>query len=141
MSVLKVTGIPESLEKFQLSIDCAFAAGTASRYGEIADHVSAKSVQVVVDRSRVWIKRGVQSFMLAYDEAENAEWYAGMLRKCLYGFTSGVKTVVQPSQARELNKDDVRAAGGIVHSDGNIFFTNIDKLNAAINAKLKQGVC
>lgn len=25
--------------------------------------------------------------------------------------------------------DDVRAAGGIVHKDGNIFFTNIDKLN------------
>ena len=25
--------------------------------------------------------------------------------------------------------------GGIVHSDGNIFFTNIGKLNAAINAK------
>ena len=39
------------------------------------------------------------------------------------------------AQARELSADDVRAAGGIVHSDGNIFFTNIGKLNAAINAK------
>lgn len=42
---------------------------------------------------------------------------------------------LQPSQAGELSADDVRAAGGIVHSDGNIFFTNIGKLNAAINAK------
>ena len=32
----------------------------------------------------------------------------------------------------ELTVDDVRNAGGIVHKDGNIFFTNIDKLNAAI---------
>ena len=35
-----------------------------------------------------------------------------------------------------LNKDDIRAAGGIVHSDGNVFFTNIDQLNAAILQKL-----
>ena len=34
-----------------------------------------------------------------------------------------------------LTKDDVRAAGGIVHSDGNIFFTNIEQLNAAIRSK------
>ena len=44
----------------------------------------------------------------------------------------------QPSQAGELSADDVRAAGGIVHSDGNIFFTNIGKLNAAINAKVAE---
>ena len=35
-----------------------------------------------------------------------------------------------------LTKEDVRAAGGIVHSDGNVFFTNLDQLNAAILAKL-----
>jgi hypothetical protein len=28
--------------------------------------------------------------------------------------------------------DDIRAAGGIVHSDGNIFFTNLEKLHAAM---------
>lgn len=33
-----------------------------------------------------------------------------------------------------LTHDDVRSAGGIVHSDGNIFFTNIDKLNAMLTA-------
>lgn len=35
-----------------------------------------------------------------------------------------------------LSEQDVRDAGGIVHRDGNVFFTNIDKLNAAILAKL-----
>lgn len=39
-----------------------------------------------------------------------------------------------------LNKDDIRAAGGIVHSDGNVFFTNIDQLNAALLDKLLKGV-
>lgn len=32
----------------------------------------------------------------------------------------------------QMTDESVRAAGGIVHKDGNIFFTNIDKLNAAI---------
>lgn len=35
-----------------------------------------------------------------------------------------------------LTKEDIRAAGGIAHSDGNVFFTNIEQLNAAILAKL-----
>lgn len=30
--------------------------------------------------------------------------------------------------------DAIRAAGGIVHSDGNIFFTNLDKLHAAVRS-------
>jgi len=37
-----------------------------------------------------------------------------------------------------LSKEDVRAAGGIVHSDGNVFFTNLEQLNAAILAKLAR---
>ena len=35
----------------------------------------------------------------------------------------------------KLTPDDVRKAGGIVHSDGNIFFTNIEKLNSCIGIK------
>ena len=35
-----------------------------------------------------------------------------------------------------LTDDDIRKAGGIVHRDGNIFFTNIAKLNAAIEAHI-----
>lgn len=31
-----------------------------------------------------------------------------------------------------ITTEHVRAAGGIVHSDGNIFFTNLEKLNAAV---------
>ena len=38
----------------------------------------------------------------------------------------------QAQPAKPLTKEEVRAVGGIVHSDGNIFFTNIEQLNAAI---------
>lgn len=31
-----------------------------------------------------------------------------------------------------ITTEHVRAAGGIVHSDGNIFFTDLEKLNAAV---------
>jgi hypothetical protein len=50
----------------------------------------APAVQVVVDRERVWIKRGVQSFMLAYegDKAE-CDWYAEQLRAALVGHQPG----------------------------------------------------
>lgn len=43
------------------------------------------SVEVVVERGRVWIRRGVQSFMLAYDvdTDEERQWYAGQLRNAL----------------------------------------------------------
>jgi hypothetical protein len=37
---------------------------------------------------------------------------------------------VQPAPV-PLTVEDVRKAGGIVHSDGNIFFTNLAQLNAA----------
>jgi len=42
---------------------------------------------VEVERGRVWIKRGVQSWMLAYKEDEPAavEWYAQTLRAALEG--------------------------------------------------------
>ena len=30
--------------------------------------------------------------------------------------------------------DAIRSAGGIVHGDGNIFFTNLDKLHAAVRS-------
>lgn len=32
----------------------------------------------------------------------------------------------------KITHDDIRRVGGIVHSDGNIFFTNIDKLNELV---------
>ena len=35
-----------------------------------------------------------------------------------------------------LTEEDIRAAGGIVHRDGNVFFTNVEKLNQAFLAKL-----
>lgn len=33
---------------------------------------------------------------------------------------------------QHITQEQIRAAGGIVHRDGNIFFTNIDQLNAAL---------
>jgi hypothetical protein len=51
----------------------------------LASYEAAPAVQVVVERERVWIKRGVQSFMLAYEAETDAEreWYAGQLRSLL----------------------------------------------------------
>lgn len=36
-----------------------------------------------------------------------------------------------------ITHDSIRAAGGIVHSDGNIFFRNIEQARAAIAAQAK----
>lgn len=32
-----------------------------------------------------------------------------------------------------ITKEQVRSAGGIVHSNGNVFFTNLEQLNALLN--------
>lgn len=45
-----------------------------------------------------------------------------------------VKGLSQPAKKVELTKEDVLAVGGIVHRDGNVFFTNIALLNKAIEA-------
>jgi hypothetical protein len=62
---------------------------------------AAPAVQVVVERERVWIKRGVQSFMLAYEAETDAEreWFAGQLRAALSGFTPDVKTQAEARPA------------------------------------------
>jgi hypothetical protein len=54
----------------------------------LASYEAEPAVQVVVERERVWVKRGVQSFMLAYEAETDAEreWYAGQLRAALPGF-------------------------------------------------------
>lgn len=39
----------------------------------------------------------------------------------------------QQSEREVITVASIRAAGGIVHSDGNIFFTNIDQLRAALS--------
>lgn len=39
-----------------------------------------------------------------------------------------------------ITKDDIKAAGGIVHGDGNVFFTNLDQLNKMVQSKLKEVV-
>lgn len=59
--------------------------------------------EVTVERDRVWIKRGNQSFMLAYesDEPTERDWYADQLRAALAAFTPRVKTAPQAQPARE----------------------------------------
>lgn len=41
-------------------------------------------------------------------------------------------TIDRLTAERDLSAADIRAIGGIVHGDGNIFFTNIEQLNRAI---------
>jgi hypothetical protein len=43
-----------------------------------------------------------------------------------------------PRQRKPLTVEDVRKAGGIVHKDGNIFFTNIGQMNAALGITEKD---
>jgi len=38
------------------------------------------------------------------------------------------------AQRKPLTAEVIRAAGGIVHKDGNVFFTNLEQLNQAIKA-------
>lgn len=45
----------------------------------------------------------------------------------------------QQSEREVITVASIRAAGGIVHSDGNIFFTNIDQLRAALSHPSTQG--
>ena len=47
----------------------------------------------------------------------------------------GMKLFAYPKVAQPLTKETIREAGGIVHGDGNIFFTNLDQLNAAIGGQ------
>jgi hypothetical protein len=39
------------------------------------------------------------------------------------------------AQRQPLTAEAIRAAGGIVHKDGNVFFTNLEQLNQAIRAR------
>jgi hypothetical protein len=60
--------------------------GVSQSYRQaLASYEAEPAVQVVVERERVWVKRGVQSFMLAYEAETDAEreWYAGQLRSLL----------------------------------------------------------
>jgi prefoldin subunit 5 len=45
----------------------------------------------------------------------------------------------QAPAPKPLTKEDVRKVGGIVHGDGNIFFTNLEQLNAALITGEAQG--
>ena len=38
----------------------------------------------------------------------------------------------------DVTKDSIRAAGGIVHSDGNVFFTNINQIKAMLATAQEQ---
>ena len=43
-----------------------------------------------------------------------------------------VAAPVQAQPVPDVTKDSIRAAGGIVHSDGNVFFTNINQIKAML---------
>lgn len=58
------------------------------------------------------------------DEASNYEKRVG----------TPLYTTPQPVKRVPLTREHVRAAGGVVHSDGNVFFTSLDQLNSTIEA-------
>lgn len=48
-----------------------------------------------------------------------------------------LRAVVSPESIFEyMTYDDVRNGGGIVHKDGNIFFTSLGNLNKAVESSL-----
>jgi hypothetical protein len=67
----------------------------------------------VVERERVWVKRGVQSFALAYEADTDAEreWYAGQLRTALAAPAAPAEPI-HPEFRRgyELAIDDIKEA-------------------------------
>ena len=48
------------------------------------------------------------------------------------GSAIAVHTAPPAAQRKPLTPEAIRAAGGIVHKDGNLFFTNLEQLNQAI---------
>ena len=71
----------------QCMLGVASEALTAGAEAEPSESASAPTVKV--ERNRVWIVKGVQSFMLAYeaDTDEELQRYAGQLRGILSGIT------------------------------------------------------
>jgi hypothetical protein len=45
-----------------------------------------------------------------------------------------IRATPPAAQRKPLTSEAIRAAGGIVHKDGNVFFTNLDQLHRAIEA-------
>lgn len=73
----------------------------------IAMHRAAAATEVMVhvDRNRVFITKGVQSFMLAYeaDTAEELDWYANQLRKVLASNLAAAEPVPTDLHAAIMN--------------------------------------
>jgi hypothetical protein len=73
------------------------------------------AVEVSVKRNRVWIVRGNQSFMLAYEGETDEElnWYAGQLRGALFTITPCVKPAI--SVAQEVEQPPTASAATSEH--------------------------
>ena len=95
---------PEDMISFARDIERAANAAHFERQAQ------AEPLTVKVERNRVWIVRGNQSFMLDYaadegDDPAEIEWYANQLRAVLSGFTPDVKIAVPSAAAL---RDEVR---------------------------------
>ena len=73
---------------------------------------------------------GTQAQQMWNPEAEETP----IPRTYMEGYSDGKAWALEKVQ---LTKEDVLAAGGIVHRDGNVFFTNLALLNKAIANKLE----
>jgi hypothetical protein len=121
---MSTTKLAEALRDLRIAVIAYYGASRPeTALGQCLDEAAAAlasyeaepAVQVVVERERVWIKRGVQSFALAYEAETDAEreWYAKQLRAALSGFTPDVKAA--PAAPAPLTDEQIDRL--IEHSD------------------------
>jgi hypothetical protein len=103
---------PRTMKWSELELRAIREYGMQCAREALASYEAEPAVQVVVERERVWVKRGVQSFMLAYEAETDVEreWYAGQLRAALSSFTPDVKAApAAPAPLTDAELDAVWA--------------------------------
>jgi hypothetical protein len=80
------------LYEFQQATGCDTAAEFVAA-APAAPAGKAQPLNIDIDRGRVWIKRGNQSFMMAYEgDEDELQWYCDRLKEALSGIAPDVKT-------------------------------------------------
>ena len=122
----------EKTEKAIVAIESALAAPAQA----------ARLEALKVDAERYRFLRSEAHKDSSYDRfgPDGCYWNIGLYGKSAEGLDAAVdkalnkKTAPQPMQSPPLTVENIRDVGGIVHKDGNIFFTNIEQANRAMLA-------
>lgn len=76
----------------------------------------AQPLNIDIDRGRVWIKRGNQSFMMAYEgDEDELQWYCDRLKEALSGITPDVKTAPAAPALHPDERADLAERIGAAH--------------------------